>query len=73
MFEIKYVEHEQPFYQLKKTYVYQLRCELFRYEDEVIDTGVETIDDEVEQLGYIQTLTLVGASVTATATATYVF
>ena len=39
LFEIKYVEHEQPFYQLKKNYVYQLRCELFRYEDEVMDTG----------------------------------
>ncbi len=72
LFEIKYVEHEQPFYQLKKNYVYQLRCELFRYEDEVIDTGVETIDDEVEQLGYIQTLTLVGSAATATATASYV-
>ena len=72
LFEIKYVEHEQPFYQLKKNYVYQLRCELFRYEDEVIDTGVETIDDEVEQLGYIQTMTLIGAAVTATATASYV-
>ena len=72
LFEIKYVEHEQPFYQLKKNYVYQLRCELFRYEDEVIDTGVETIDDEVEQLGYIATLTLIGAATTATATASYV-
>ena len=72
LFEIKYVEHEQPFYQLKKNYVYQLRCELFRYEDEVLDTGVETIDDEVEQLGYIQTLTLIGSAVTATATASYV-
>ena len=40
LFEIKFVEHEQPFYQLKKTYVYELRCELFRYEDEVIDTGI---------------------------------
>ena len=40
LFEIKFVEHEQPFYQLKKTYVYELRCELFRYEDEVLDTGV---------------------------------
>ena len=67
LFEIKYVEHEQPFYQLKKNYVYQLRCELFRYEDEVIDTGVETIDDEVEQLGYIQTLTLIGSATTAAA------
>ena len=68
LFEIKFVEHEQPFYQLKKTYVYELRCELFRYEDEVIDTGVETIDDEIEQIGYIQTLNLIGAGRTATAT-----
>tara|TARA_B100000287_G_C20674244_1_gene794623 strand:- start:2509 stop:3903 length:1395 start_codon:yes stop_codon:yes gene_type:complete len=72
LFEIKYVEHEQPFYQLKKNYVYELRCELFRYEDEVIDTGIETIDDEIEQIGYIQTLTLIGAAVTATASATYI-
>jgi len=72
LFEIKYVEHEQPFYQLKKNYVYQLKCELFRYEDEVIDTGIETIDDEVEQLGYIQTLTMIGSATTATATASYV-
>ena len=47
LFEIKYVEHEKPFYQLQKTYVYQLRCELFRYEDEVIDTGIAAIDDEL--------------------------
>jgi len=70
LFEIKYVEHEQPFYQLQKNYVYTLRCELFRYEDEVLDTGVEEIDNEIEQIGYIQTLTLVGSAVTATATAT---
>ena len=47
LFEIKYVEHEKPFYQLQKNYVYTLRCELFRYEDEVIDTGVAEIDDEL--------------------------
>ena len=72
LFEIKYVEHEQPFYQLEKNYVYQLRCELFRYEDEVIDTGVENIDDELQEIstGYTQTLTLVGAAVTALGTAT---
>jgi len=69
LFEIKFVEHEQPFYQLRKTYVYELRCELFRYEDEVIDTGVDDIDDEIAQIGYIQTLTLVGSGTTATATA----
>ena len=47
LFEIKYVEHEKPFYQLQKNYVYELRCELFRYEDEVIDTGVDEIDNEL--------------------------
>ena len=47
LFEIKYVEHEKPFYQLQKNYTYTLRCELFRYEDEVIDTGVAEIDDEL--------------------------
>ena len=33
LFEIKYVEHERPFYQLQKNYIYELRFELFRYED----------------------------------------
>ena len=81
LFEIKYVEHEKPFYQLQKNYVYTLRCELYRYEDEVIDTGVAEIDDELTGddsdgttdegistiLGPTQTLTLVGTGVTATA------
>jgi hypothetical protein len=45
LFEIKYVEHEKPFYQLRKNYVYELRCELFRYENEIINTGINFIDD----------------------------
>ena len=72
LFEIKFVEHEVPFYQLQKTYVYNLRCELFRYQDELIDTGIEFIDDNVEQQGYIQTFDMIGAGVSATATATIV-
>ena len=52
LFEIKYVEHEQPFYQLQKNYVYTLTCSLFRIEDEVIDTGVDAIDDEKIDQGY---------------------
>ena len=72
LFEIKYVEHEQPFYQLEKNYVYQLRCELYRYEDEVIDTGIEDVDDEVTEIstGFTKTLVLVGVADTALATAT---
>ena len=79
IFEIKYVEHEKPFYVLKDTYVYELRCELFRYEDEVIDTGVEEIDDTLGGIegadgeevligsGGTQKLTLVGTASQATA------
>ena len=67
LFEIKYVEHEKPFYQLQKNYVYQLTCELFRYEDEIIDTNIDEIDDNIVEQGYIQTLTLVGSASTATA------
>ena len=77
LFEIKYVEHEKPFYQLKNTYVYTLRCELFRYEDEVIDTGVDEIDDTLEAtegadgedflIGGTQKITVVGTATQATA------
>ncbi len=70
LFEIKYVEHEQPFYQLQKNYVYTLTCSLFRIEDEVIDTGVDAIDDEKIDQGYFQTLNLIGAAVTGIASAT---
>ena len=67
IFEIKYVEHEKPFYQLKKNYVYELRCELFRYQDEDIDTDIEFIDDNTSDIGYIQTLQLIGLGSTASA------
>ena len=67
LFEIKFVEHEKPFYQLQKNYVYELRCELFRYEDEVVDTGIDTVDDNVQEYGYIETLQLIGTASTATA------
>ena len=67
LFEIKFVEHEEPFYQLGSNYVYKLKCELFEYEDEVIDTSINIIDTQVADEGYITTLKLVGVGVTATA------
>jgi hypothetical protein len=81
LFEIKFVEHEQPFYQLQKNYVYTLKCELFRYEDEVIDTGIDIIDDNIggsggeqdsAQVGIIQKLNMVGTGITASAITTLV-
>jgi hypothetical protein len=68
LFEIKYVDHEQPsFYQLQNNYTYLLKCELFEYEDEVIDTGIVEIDNNFEETGYNATLTLLGIGSTATA------
>jgi len=81
LFEIKFVEHEQPFYQLQKNYVYTLKCELFRYEDEIIDTGINFIDDNIggsggeqnsAQAGVIQKLNMVGTGITASAITTIV-
>ena len=70
LFEVKFVEHEKPFYQLGKNYVYELKCELFEYEDEVIDTDINEIDTQIQDEGFITTLNLVGTGRTATATAT---
>jgi len=64
LFEIKYVEGKVPFYQLNNLYVYELRCEIFRYEDEVIDTGIDEVDKSVQDFGYIQTITMVDDTAT---------
>ena len=69
LFEVKFVEHEDPFYQLGKNYIYKLQCELFEYEDEIIETTIEEIDTKVEDLGHITDLSLIKASSNATATA----
>ena len=72
LFEVKFVEHEKPFYQLGKNYVYQLQCELFEYEDEVIDTSIDEIDETIEDQGFATDLVLfslgtnaVGSAVTS--------
>ena len=44
LFEIKFVQHQDPFYQLGKLYVYKLSVELFQYSSEKIDTGIEEVD-----------------------------
>ena len=70
LFEIKRVESEKPFYQLGSNYVYELSCELFEYENELIDTSIEELDNTVKDEGYITNLVLVSSATTATATAT---
>ena len=69
LFEIKRVESEKPFYQLNKNYTYELSCELYEYENELIDTTIEEVDNTVEDEGYITTVNLVGSATTASGTA----
>ena len=82
IYEIKDIEYAKPYYQLQNLYVYELYCELFRLEDEVIATGIDDIDnnligedsdgqtdDGINTIqGPTQTLTLIGSAVQATAT-----
>lgn len=49
LFEIKFVEHEQPFYQLNNLPIYKLQAELFEYGDETLDTGIDRVD-QIETL-----------------------
>lgn len=44
-FEIKQVEHETLFYQTGRLQTYDLRCELFEYSSEAINTGITEIDE----------------------------
>ena len=44
MFQINYVDDDEPFFQLDNNPVYKLRCRLFDYSSEALDTGIDTID-----------------------------
>lgn len=44
IFEITHVTDETPFYQLKNLPLFRMRCELFEYNDENFDTGVDQVD-----------------------------
>ena len=44
LFEIKFVAHQDPFYQIGRLYVYKLTVELFQYSSEKINTGEVDID-----------------------------
>jgi len=44
IFEIKYVEHDNPFYPLGQRYAFKLYCEVFKYTQEQIDTGESDMD-----------------------------
>lgn len=61
-FEITFVEHEQPFYQLSNLPVYKLTCALFEYSEEKFDTNIDIIDDIAGTNAYQTTLSLTVAA-----------
>ena len=44
LFEINFVDHDDPFHQLDNNPVYKMRCRLFDYGSEALDTGITDID-----------------------------
>ena len=58
MFEIKFVEHEDPFYQVGKLFVFKLKCELFEYSQEDFDTGIGDIDLIEDEQAYTTVMTM---------------
>jgi len=82
-FEVMFVEHEQPFYQLSNLPVYRLQCALYEYAEEEFDTGIAG-RIQVSQIGVSgiaeardfiasSTLTLKGDTSTNTVTITKVY
>lgn len=67
-FQINHVEHEQPFYQIENVPVYKMRCTLFEYTGEDMDTGTSEIDKLERDYAYQYRVKLL-APRNATATA----
>jgi len=63
LFQIMHVEHEQPFYQIEDIPTYKLRCQLFEYSGEDLDTGVAEIDDIERDYSYQYDLCLTAPTV----------
>ena len=61
LFEINFVDHDEPFYQLDNNPVYKMRCRLFEYSSEILDTGITAIDaieDDLSRQALIYQFTL---------------
>ena len=61
LFEINFVDHDEPFYQLDNNPVYKMHCRLFEYSSEVLDTGITAIDgieDDLSRQALIYQFTL---------------
>ena len=50
MFQVNFVDHDEPFHQLDNNPVYKLRCQQFEYSQEKIDTGITELDNIESEL-----------------------
>ena len=50
IFEVNFVDHDEPFHQLDNNPVYKLSCKQFEYSSEALDTGISTIDSIEDDL-----------------------
>ena len=50
IFQINFVDHDEPFYQLDNNPVFKLNCRLFDYSNEIIDTDISAIDAVEDEL-----------------------
>ena len=61
LFEITFVDHDDPFYQVHNLPTYKLKCKTFEYSSEELDTGIAAIDaietdNSLDQLSHQMTL-----------------
>ena len=50
IFEISFVDHDEPFHQLDNNPIFKLSCKQFEYGSDALDTGISTIDDIEDDL-----------------------
>jgi hypothetical protein len=72
LFEIKFVEHEKPFYRLNDLPIYELQCELYEYSSQRIDTGISDIDS-FEREHASKTVLSIGGGISGFAAGTRVY
>ena len=66
LFEITFVDHDDPFYQVHNLPTYKLKCKTFEYGSEELDTGIAEIDgietdNSLDQLSHQMTLEQAGS------------
>ena len=44
IFEVSFVDHDEPFHQLDNNPIYKLKCKSYEYSSEALDTGITDID-----------------------------